>query len=226
MRRTLKLARQNPLYPPLLPPQGANAKMRYTVALDVDETLVYTRFNPGEAPRNRDCIELSKHLGGGVSLVRPAARELIKEIGQRCELVLWTAGVASYLKEIRDGLDPEHVSVAYGIARDNPNWWYSPTFGYAKVLQWLGRDMDRCILVDNSPLSCAQNPDHAIEIEDFEGHPDNGLEILRNILDSLLSSDLTVPDYLQSRGELTHVSRGDRRYYRLVPSKRRIRARL
>ena len=100
---------------------------------------------------------------------RPGADEIIQRLADKYELVIFTASLRSYGNPLIDLYDPkgyvthrlyrEHCSV---IARN-----------YVKDLRKLGRDLNKVIIVDNSPISYYLQPENAIPISSWMGNPED-----------------------------------------------------
>jgi Dullard-like phosphatase family protein len=75
------------------------------------------------------------------------------------ELVAFTASQQSYADKVIDALDPDGTMIEHRLYRQHCTEHHGAFF---KELSLLGRPRHRCILVDNSPISVACNPDHSI----------------------------------------------------------------
>ncbi|ESL06834.1 hypothetical protein TRSC58_05485 [Trypanosoma rangeli SC58] len=124
------------------PPAGANKK--YTVVLDLDETVVYAREGPLYA--------------------RAYLRELLRSIKDVFEVIVWTAGEREYAKNILEEINQEHI-IQHLIYRHGA-WFCSED--YTKDLKKLGRNIDYVIIVENTPDCVRANPQNGIIVEDFE----------------------------------------------------------
>ncbi|RNF11991.1 nuclear lim interactor-interacting factor [Trypanosoma rangeli] len=124
------------------PPAGTNKK--YTVVLDLDETVVYAREGPLYA--------------------RAYLRELLRSIKDVFEVIVWTAGEREYAKNILEEINQEHI-IQHLIYRHGA-WFRSED--YTKDLKKLGRNIDYVIIVENTPDCVRANPQNGIIVEDFE----------------------------------------------------------
>jgi len=154
-------------------------RQTYTVVWDLDETLVSNR-GPGRALLRPGAIEVLKALAALNSAERPV------------ELVLWTASVESLARQVLTQLDPQGVIFQHLIFRDRR--WFKET-GYTKDLRLLGRDMDRVVIIENSPFSVTLNRSNAILVKDYMGHAphDTDLKAVREVLEGWIQSDEFIP---------------------------------
>uniref|UniRef100_A0A7S1VZ51 Mitochondrial import inner membrane translocase subunit TIM50 n=1 Tax=Neobodo designis TaxID=312471 RepID=A0A7S1VZ51_NEODS len=126
----------------LAPPR---TQPRLTVVLDLDETLVRLREGP--------------------VYVRPHAKllfETLKAIGG-IEVIIWTCATDKYARYALS-----HVPSAFFhhiVSRDAR--WYEDGTPAVKNLRWLGRDLDRCLHIDNCPVAVSANPDNCIVVQDI-----------------------------------------------------------
>ena len=142
------------------PARPAPATLRTTtLVLDLDETLVHTRFGEG---------------GGAVALVRPHAREFLTAAGAMFgELVLFTAAAREYADDVVDQLDPGRTLISRRFYRDS----CTPTPGgaLAKDLRRVAPERDvaegRVLLLDNTPASYALQPRCGVPIGSWFGEP-------------------------------------------------------
>jgi hypothetical protein len=117
----------------------------YTLVLDMDETLVH--FDP----RRRNFR------------TRPHVLNFLKEISQQWEVVVFTAGLKDYADWILNDLDPNRY-ISRRLYRD------SCTFrrgSYLKDLKKVGRNLSRCVIVDNLPENFSLQRDNGIGIKSW-----------------------------------------------------------
>ncbi|RNF16917.1 nuclear lim interactor-interacting factor [Trypanosoma conorhini] len=124
------------------PPVGASKK--YTVVLDLDETVVYAREGPLYA--------------------RAYLHELLRSIKDKFEVIVWTAGEREYAKNILEEINQDHI-IQHLIYRHGA-WFCSED--YTKDLKKLGRNIDYVIIVENTADCVRANPQNGIIVEDFE----------------------------------------------------------
>eukprot|EP01062_Namystynia_karyoxenos_P027209 TRINITY_DN20966_c0_g1_i1.p1 TRINITY_DN20966_c0_g1~~TRINITY_DN20966_c0_g1_i1.p1 ORF type:complete len:717 (+),score=153.21 TRINITY_DN20966_c0_g1_i1:115-2151(+) len=152
---------RSPVAPqPLLgpPPPGA----RFTVVLDLDETLVYAR----------------PQVTRGQIWVRPGAEQLLQVLRDSrpaVEAVAWTAADdrhAGDVLRVLHAIVPNVFSAC--ITRDHPGTQWFSLGGYQKDIALLGRREGTVLLVDNTPDCVRPNSGASIIISDFDpSRPDH-----------------------------------------------------
>ncbi|XP_071342282.1 carboxy-terminal domain RNA polymerase II polypeptide A small phosphatase 1-like isoform X2 [Trachinotus anak] len=145
---------------PLLPRMKSNDAGKICVVIDLDETLVHSSFKP---VNNADFI-IPVEIDGTVHQVyvlkRPHVDEFLKRMGELFECVLFTASLAKYADPVSDLLDK------WGAFRSRL-FRESCVFhkgNYVKDLSRLGRDLNKVIIIDNSPASYIFHPDNAVPV--------------------------------------------------------------
>ena len=158
-----------------LPEQDPKYEGKITLVLDLDETLVYAREGPLYA--------------------RPGLDEFFRTCADRCEVVVWTAGLRAYAQAIIRNIDKNNV-VQHCIYRHNK--WFTGQAGYRKDLAALGRPLDKVIIVENTPDCIRGYQQNGILVEDYEGgeRADNTIPALTDLVRSLCDSGKTVPQYI------------------------------
>lgn len=145
---------------PLLPQLKSNDAGKICVVIDLDETLVHSSFKP---VNNADFI-IPVEIDGTVHQVyvlkRPHVDEFLKRMGELFECVLFTASLSKYADPVSDLLDK------WGAFRSRL-FRESCVFhkgNYVKDLSRLGRDLNKVIIIDNSPASYIFHPDNAVPV--------------------------------------------------------------
>jgi RNA polymerase II subunit A small phosphatase-like protein len=91
-------------------------------------------------------------------LKRPGAHEILEELAETYELVIFTASLPIYANPLLDVLDP-YGYIDYRLFRDSCTPYHG---ALVKDLTKLGRNMKDVIIVDNSPMSFFFQPENAI----------------------------------------------------------------
>ncbi|XP_067113974.1 uncharacterized protein ctdsp1 isoform X1 [Osmerus mordax] len=145
---------------PLLPQVKSKDAGKICVVIDLDETLVHSSFKP---VNNADFI-IPVEIDGTVHQVyvlkRPHVDEFLKRMGELFECVLFTASLSKYADPVSDLLDK------WGAFRSRL-FRESCVFhrgNYVKDLSRLGRDLNKVIILDNSPASYIFHPDNAVPV--------------------------------------------------------------
>ncbi|CAD8046129.1 unnamed protein product [Paramecium sonneborni] len=137
----------------------------YTLVLDMDETLIHFTDQTG-------------HF-----LIRPFAHQFLQEMSQFYELVVFTAGLPDYANWVLDQVD-KNKNISYRLFRQHA-LQYSNQF--IKDLSRLGRDLSKCIIVDNVPDNFQNQPENGIFIKTwYSDQNDTALAELGPILKSIV----------------------------------------
>ncbi|GCB82383.1 hypothetical protein scyTo_0021987, partial [Scyliorhinus torazame] len=91
---------------------------------------------------------------------RPYVDEFLQRMGELFECVLFTASLAKYADPVTDLLDKWGVFRAR-LFRESCVFHQG---SYVKDLSRLGRDLNKIIIIDNSPASYIFHPDNAVPI--------------------------------------------------------------
>ena len=161
-----------------------NPKYKYTLVLDLDETLVHY---------------ISDNESAYIQ-IRPGAENFLKELSEFYEIVIFTAALQTYADLVIEGIDPDGV-VSYRLYRQ-----HTINVGNVNIkdLDKLGRDIKRVIIIDNFMENYSLHPRNGLNIIDFEGNEyDDELEYLK---DDLLKLVKLNPDDV--RPYLTDIQRG------------------
>ena len=164
----------------LLPKQSSDKK---TLVLDLDETLVHSQFQPFDVPSDIILkIELENEFHDIHVMVRPGVSEFLKNMGKIYEIVIFTASVSKYADPLLDIIDKEK-NCKFRLFREH----CTPiNTCYVKELKKLGRELKNIIIVDNSPMSYALNPENGIPINTwFDDKSDRELYNISSILEFL-----------------------------------------
>lgn len=157
-----------------------------TIVFDLDETLVNNR---GEKPVFRPyAMEVLKKLRGShphpvyskdetrddspneskTEENKKQVSEVPPETTLRVELVLWTASIEKLAKPVLHLMDPSGVIFDQAIYLDEEWLGRLRRFRSTKALDWLGRDMDRVVIVENCSYNI-HNRRNGILVKDFWG---------------------------------------------------------
>ena len=151
--------------PPFLKP--ISPKYKYTLVLDLDETLVHYISDSDSA----------------YIQIRPGAEEFIKDLSEYYEIIIFTAALQTYADLVIDGIDPE------GVISDRLYRQHTVSVGNANIknLEKLGRDIKHVIIIDNYLENFSLQPKNGLNIIDFEGNEyDDELECLKEDLIKLV----------------------------------------
>lgn len=186
MRNTISTPPRRSKGPDLLEPRDPSDQ-RICLVLDLDETLVRSSFDV-----NFDAdFEAPFSLNGSWCTARvrkrPYVDEFLASIDKKFEIVVMTAGVMPYAKLVLDMLDQGRV---LGPRFYRESCTKTANGLLVKDLSRLNRDLKRTIVVDNSPNAYLWHPEHAIDIVDFVGDPeDDELQSIMHFLDIIQDVD-------------------------------------
>ena len=158
----------------LLPQKSPEFTDKKTLILDLDETLVHSSFTPFE----KNDIVLNVDFDGIMYniyvLVRPGAKNFIKNISKYFEVVTFTASLSNYASPLLDLLDSEH-NIKYRLYREHCTFLNGI---YIKDLKRLNRNLKDLIIVDNSPLAYAFHSENGLPIKTWYDDP-NDIELIK-----------------------------------------------
>uniref|UniRef100_UPI00398E73C4 carboxy-terminal domain RNA polymerase II polypeptide A small phosphatase 1-like isoform X1 n=1 Tax=Pristiophorus japonicus TaxID=55135 RepID=UPI00398E73C4 len=144
--------------PKLLPEVKVQDRGKKCVVIDLDETLVHSSFKPVNDADFIIPVEIDGVMHQVYVLKRPHVDEFLRRMGELFECVLFTASLSKYADPVADLLDK------WGVFRTRL-FRESCVFhrgNYVKDLSQLGRDMNKLLIVDNSPASYIFHPNNAV----------------------------------------------------------------
>lgn len=176
----------------LLPPQDSVCADRHTLVLDLDETLVHSSYTSEEWFPEQGDFECDVHAGDETVhcfvRLRPGVTEFLEKVSGLYEVVLFTAGIEAYGREVLRLLDPDAKFFHHALFRQHCSYYLTGPSGctsvqpdvsngsgafhnighsepgeYVKDLSRLGRPIDRVIIIDNNPKCFMLHPRNAIE---------------------------------------------------------------
>lgn len=159
----------NNIEKPLLEPLKKSSGDKKCLIIDLDETLVHSSF---KQVSNADFIvpvEIDGIVHQVYVLKRPHVDEFLKKMGKLFECVLFTASLAKYADPVADLLDKSKVFKAR-LFREACVYYRG---NYVKDLSRLGRDLNKVIIIDNSPASYIFHPDNAVACNSWFDDPND-----------------------------------------------------
>ena len=144
----ISLLEKNKVKPPFLPKLDEN-KYKYTLVLDLDETLVHYVEEENSA----------------YVQVRPYAEYFLKELSQHFELVLFTAAEEDYTGIVLNELNKNNY-ITHILCRKYTEF---KNGCYIKDLSKLGRDLKRVCIVDNNKDNFSLQPENGLHISSYYG---------------------------------------------------------
>ena len=118
-------------------------------------------------------VEIDGNVHQVYVLERPFLAEFLTKMGEIFECILFTASLAKYADEVADKIDPHRLVIkncfpikniyfsvfAHRLFRESCVY---DRGNYVKDLSKLGRELNRTIIIDNSPASYLFQPQNAI----------------------------------------------------------------
>ena len=157
------LIEKNKVYPPFLPPMDKN-KYKYSLVLDLDETLVHYIEE-----ENKAYVQ-----------VRPYADFFLNEMAKYFELIIFTAASEDYADIVLNELDKNKV-IKYKLYRKHTEQINGI---FVKDLKKIGRDLDKILIVDNNKDNFSLQPENGLHISSFIG--DQNDDELYNLSEDLM----------------------------------------
>eukprot|EP01039_Chlorochromonas_danica_P008579 gene8579-9452_t len=167
----------------LIPPGHRQKKC---LALDLDETLVHSSFQPMDRASFMINIVIDGIAHNIYVMKRPGVDQFIQRLAQFYEIIVYTASLSKYADPLLDLLDPQkHISRR--LFRENCVFYDGH---YVKDLSLLSRDISQTIIVDNCPTSYIFHPENAIDCTSFFDDP-NDVELwqIADFLESIRLCD-------------------------------------
>ncbi|KAG8842248.1 hypothetical protein FRB91_004290 [Serendipita sp. 411] len=152
---------------PLLPPLAEKHKGRKCLVLDMDETLLHSSFKMMPQHDFTVPVEIEWQWHNAYVLKRPGVEEFLRRMGELYEVIVYTASVSKYADPVLDKVDT-HKAVSYRLFRES---CYNHRGNYVKDLSMLGRPLDTCIILDNSPASYLFHPNNAVPVTTWFNDP-------------------------------------------------------
>lgn len=172
--------------------------------LDIDETLLYAsekRLEP-----EPDC-----RVGPYFVYIRPYLREFLQCCGEHFQLAIWSSSSADYLSAVVTAILPSELKLEFVWSRERCIQRFdgeSQETYFVKDLkkvQRMGFDLDRILIVDDTPKKVERNFGNAIYVKPYFGDPDDSE--LRNL-----------SGYLKSLSQLQNVRSVEKRDWRTICS--------
>ena len=149
-----------------------NPIYKYTLILDLDETLIYLKRDQGKSKRK-------------VMILRPFLHDFLSKMKQLYELILFSLSTPEYVDPIIDLIEKKEKYFEFRLYRQhaiiNDN-------EYIKDLSKLGRDIKKTIIIDNNPKYFKLQKNNGICIKPFYGDvvsDRNTLKVLGSILERI-----------------------------------------
>ncbi|KAL1123977.1 hypothetical protein AAG570_001747, partial [Ranatra chinensis] len=186
----------------LLPPVRHQDMHKKCMVIDLDETLVHSSFKPINNADFVVPVEIDGTVHQVYVLKRPYVDEFLQRMGELYECILFTASLAKYADPVADLLD------RWGVFRCRL-FRESCVFhrgNYVKDLNKLGRDLQKVVIVDNSPASYTFHPDNAVPVQSwFDDMTDTEMLDLIPFLEKLSKAESVYGELCNSNHPYTNM---------------------
>jgi hypothetical protein len=135
-------------FPPFLPP--INPKYKYTLVLDLDETLVFVKFLNNKEK--------------GILHFRPYLFDFLNCLLPFYELISFTTSTKSYADSILNSIEEHKTYFSYKFYREHA---IITGNNLIKDISRLGKDMSKILLIDNMSLNFQYNKENGVLIYPF-----------------------------------------------------------
>ena len=141
---------------------------KFTVVLDLDETLICFIPNPNEESK-------------GTLRFRPGLFDFLRDIKEKYEVITFTSATQDYADPIEDAIERNNKYFDARLYRHHTIIYENE---FVKDIKRIGRPLDKIIIVDNMPQNFRLQKENGIVIKAFWGDDayDNALLSLKDIL--------------------------------------------
>ena len=149
-----------------------NPIYKYTLILDLDETLIYLKRDQGKSKRK-------------VMILRPFLHDFLSKMKQLYELILFSLSTPEYVDPIIDLIEKKEKYFEFRLYKQHA---IINEDEYIKDLSKLGRDIKKTIIIDNNPKYYRLQKNNGICIKPFYGDvvsDRNTLKVLGSILERI-----------------------------------------
>ena len=148
-----------------------NKSKKFTLILDLDETLISFKINP-------------KDPSNGLLRFRPGLDLFLEKMKNYYELIVFTSATEKYADIIINAIENKQKYFDYRLYRKHTVMYNGDL---VKDLSKLGRDLSKIIIVDNIPQNFRFQKENGIFIKAFWGEDkmDNALYYLGDILEKI-----------------------------------------
>ena len=156
------------------------ARKKYTLVLDLDETLIHFKVHQNDN-------------NSGILQFRPFISEFLSNLKDYYELIVFTAATQDYANPIIDAIEQKGTKFDFRLYRIHT---IIKGNDFVKDLSRLGRDLSRTIIVDNMEQNYKLQPYNGITIRPFWGKDTNDMALfdLLTILIKIVKMDMDVRD--------------------------------
>lgn len=157
---------------------------KYTLVLDLDETLVHCSTEPQLYSDVEFTLKFNGVSFNVAARFRPHLKKFLETVSEWYELVIFTASQKVYADRVIDQFDDKKL-ITHRLYREDCT---NVCGNFIKDLSCLGRDLSKTIFIDNSPQAFAYQVENSIPIVSwYSDENDNELDKLIRILEEIRS---------------------------------------
>ncbi|KRX03509.1 HAD-like domain [Pseudocohnilembus persalinus] len=155
---------------PDIKPLQPESKVKYTLVLDMDETLIHCL---GTKEKKNDKFQISELV-----IIRPYVHQFLEILSKYYEIIIFTAAIQHYADSVIDLiLDPEQKFISHRFYREHCKIYESKKEGKLRVkdITQLNRDMDKILIMDDKEENLLFQQDNGILVSAWEGDSEDSL---------------------------------------------------
>ena len=146
---------------------------KYTLILDLDETLIYSQRNISYKLKKKENINKKRII------LRPGLREFLKEMKKIFELIIFSSGTADYVNPIVEIIENDEKFFDFVLYRNHIT--LDEDGNNVKNLDLIGRNIKKIIIIDDIPRYFKLQKDNGINIKPFLGNISSDKNTLKTL---------------------------------------------
>ncbi len=146
---------------------------KYTLILDLDETLIYSQRNISYKLKKKENINKKRII------LRPGLREFLKEMKKIFELIIFSSGTVDYVNPIVEIIENDEKFFDFVLYRNHIT--LDEDGNNVKNLELIGRNIKKIIIIDDIPRYFKLQKDNGINIKPFLGNISSDKNTLKTL---------------------------------------------
>jgi TFIIF-interacting CTD phosphatase-like protein len=145
---------------------------RKLLILDIDETLLYATENALDRPA--DFVVYNYHI-----YLRPHLERFLRYALERFRVAIWTSSGPLYAGEVVDRIFKSRDALEFFWTADQCTVRFDPEYQEQYKLKQLkkvrrrGYNLERVLVVDDTPKKHEQNYGNLIQVREYDGNPED-----------------------------------------------------